>query len=126
MPPSWCATAAAAEAWALHMALAESPFPPRLKTDCRSLLVTAGQGTAAAVDASRPLARIWKLIAASLDGNVSAILVNHTLTWMPAHQPVSAIGEKVLSNGKLFSVVDWRANRLVDSLSKLAAASNQA
>ena len=41
---------------------------------------------------------------------------------MPAHQPLSAIATAVLSNGKLLSGVDWRANRLVDALAKQAAA----
>lgn len=45
---------------------------------------------------------------------------------MPAHQPFSAIGEKVLSDGKLLTGIDWRAKRFVDSLAKLAAASKQA
>ena len=45
---------------------------------------------------------------------------------MPAHQPLSAIGEGTLSNGKLLTGIDWRANRLVDALAKLAAATAQA
>jgi hypothetical protein len=41
---------------------------------------------------------------------------------MPAHQSLSAIGERQLSNNKLLTVIDWRANRLVDALAKMAAA----
>ena len=125
-PPSWCTTAAAAEAWALHMALALTAFPPFLRTDCQSLLKTAAEGTAQAHEASRPLARIWKLIADSLDGNIAILIINRNLILMPAHQALSAIGVKVRSDGRLLTVVDWRANRLVDALAKLAAAFGQA
>jgi hypothetical protein len=126
VPPSWCNTAAAAETWALHTALTQSPFPPQLRTDCQSLLTIAREGTAQATGASRPLARIWKLIATSLDGCIESVIESGALVWMPAHQALSAIGEKSLSNGKLLTGVDWRANRLVDALAKLAAATVRA
>ena len=126
VPPSWCKTAASAETWALHMALALSPFPPQLRTDCRCLLTIATEGAAQATSAARPLARIWRLIAASLDGHVESIVVGGNLVWMPAHQTLSAIGNKALSNGRLLTGVDWRANRLVDALAKQAAATAQA
>jgi hypothetical protein len=58
VPPSWVATAAAAEAWALHIALTQSLFPPMLRTDCQCILTVAGEGTAQATAATRPLARI--------------------------------------------------------------------
>jgi hypothetical protein len=126
VPPGWCRTAAAAEAWALHVALMQSAFPPKLRTDCMSLLTTARGGAAQATEARRPLARIWKLISSSLDGCIEAIAERGLLVWMPAHQPLSAIGSKALSNGKLLTGVDWRANRLVDALAKQAAATMQA
>ena len=121
VPPSWCKTAAAAEAWALHIALAESAFPPKLRTDCQSLLTTAREGAAQATGPDRPLARIWNLIVASLDGRIESIVEHGNLVWMPAHQPLNAIGRVTLSNGKLLSGMDWRANRLVDALAKTAA-----
>ena len=121
VPPSWCKTAAAAEAWALHIALNESAFPPKLRTDCQCLLSTARAGVAQATGPDRPLARIWGLIATSLDGNIESIVERGILVWMPAHQPLSAIGNATLSNGKVLSGVDWRANRLVDALAKAAA-----
>jgi hypothetical protein len=121
VPPRWCKTAAAAEAWALHIALNQSAFPPKLRTDCQCLLTTAKEGAAHATGSSKPLARIWGLIAMSLDGHTESIVQNGKLVWMPAHQPVSAISVATLSNGKVLSGVDWRANRLVDALAKSAA-----
>lgn len=121
VPPCWCKTAAAAEAWALHIALKESAFPPKLRTDCQCLLSTAREGAAQATGPSRPLARIWGLIATSLDGHTEGLTERGLLVWMPAHQPLSAISNAKLSNGKLLSGVDWRANRLVDALAKSAA-----
>ena len=112
VPPSWCQTAAAAEAWALQVALAESAFPPKLRTDCQCLLTTAGAGAANATASDKPLARIWTLIAASLDGHVESITERGNLVWMPAHQPMTAIGSVALSNGKLLSGVDWKRTGL--------------
>ena len=121
VPPCWCRTAAAAEAWALHVALKETAFPPKLRTDCQCLLTTAREGAMQATGPARPLARIWGLIATSLDGQIESIVERGNLVWMPAHQPLSAISVAMLSNGKLLSGVDWRANRLVDALAKSAA-----
>ena len=126
VPPSWCATAAAAEAWALHMALVQCPFVPAIRTDCQSLLKTAAEGVALATQANRSLARVWGLIAGSTDGNIAALVENGQLVWMPAHQTLSAIDNRTLSNGKLLTGVDWHANRLVDALAKMAAATMKA
>ena len=41
--------------------------------------------------------------------------------WLPAHLSHSAIGEAKLSDGSRLIAVDWRANRLVDKLAKIAA-----
>ena len=41
--------------------------------------------------------------------------------WLPAHLSHSAIGEAKLSDGSRLTAVDWRANRLVDKLAKIAA-----
>jgi hypothetical protein len=125
-PPSWCCTAAAAEAWALCTALSCCPFVPHLRTDCQSLLLTAAGGAQQATSANRPLARVWGMIASALDGDTTSMVEHKQLVWMPAHQPLSAVGHKELSNGKLLTVVDWRANRLVDALAKLAATRGQA
>ena len=121
-PPSWCATAAAAEAWAMHTVLDLCPFPPQMRTDCLALLQTAQAGTSQATKASKPLARVWKLIAATLGTDVSFLTESGVLVWVPAHLSHAAIGESKLSNGTRLSCVDWRANRLVDKLAKTAAA----
>ncbi len=120
-PPSWVTTAAAAEAWALSVVLSLVPFPPQLRTDCLALLQTAKEGTQKATHHSKPLARIWKRIAESMDVNVSELVVGGKLVWFPAHLTHKAIGEAKGSNGRRLSAVDWRANRLVDKLAKAAA-----
>ena len=120
--PRWCATAAAAEAWALLEVLRQSAFAPRMRTDCLTLLTTSRQGTAIATGPGRPLARIWRAIAEILDGDITALARGDLLVWQPAHQTAHAIGERVCSNGRRLSTIDWRANRLVDALAKQAAA----
>ena len=120
-PPTWCSTAAAAEAWALQVALTQCPFPPQLRTDCMALLTTARYGTTKATHHSKPLARVWRLIADTIDLDISALLLGNKLAWVPAHQTLKAVGEVKLSNGCRLSIVDWRANRLVDKLAKVAA-----
>ena len=45
--------------------------------------------------------------------------------WMPAHTSTSSVGEVKLSNGERLSMVDWRANRLVDALAKMSASEAQ-
>jgi hypothetical protein len=120
-PPQWCSTAAAAEAWALLEVLRQSPTPPRMKTDCLSLLSMARQGAEAATAANRPLARIFVEIARALDGDLTTLERTNLLVWQPAHQTVQAIGQRHGSDGKKITTADWRANRLVDALAKQAA-----
>jgi hypothetical protein len=120
-PPHWCSTAAAAEAWALLEVLRQSPSPPRMRTDCLSLVKTAKQGAEAATAPSRQLGRIWVCIANILDGDLTTLERNNLLVWQPAHQTVQAIGQRHGSDGKKITTIDWRANRLVDALAKQAA-----
>ena len=40
-PPAWCRTAAAAETWAVSMALIHAVIIPHVRTDCKSILATA-------------------------------------------------------------------------------------
>ncbi len=120
-PPSWVSTAAAAEAWALKLVLELLPFPPSMRTDCLGLLKAAEQGTQWATAANRMLARIWVDIARATDGNITALTDNELLVWQPAHLSLQAVGERMLSNGRRMTIIDWRANRLVDALAKLAA-----
>ena len=44
-----------------------------------------------------------------------------TLKWMPAHGATNTIGRELDSNGHTLTTVEWRANRLVDALAKMAA-----
>jgi hypothetical protein len=66
------------------------------------------------------------MIGTKLDGNIETLADDELLAWMPAHQTLAAIGTRRLSNGKLLTAVDWRANRLVDVLAKQAAATREA
>ncbi len=120
-PPWWCRTAAAAEAWALYMVLALNPDVPTIKTDCLALLNTAQAGLVAAMTASKKLARVWGLIGTVLDGNLSHLADATILVWLPAHLGFNAVSRRVLSNGRLYTTLDWRANRLVDALAKAFA-----
>jgi hypothetical protein len=120
-PPQWCSTAAAAEAWALLEVLRLSPTPPKMRTDCLSLVKTAKLGAEAATAPSRLLARIWVCVANILDGDLTALERTNLLVWQPAHQTLQAIGQRHGSDGKKITTIDWRANRLVDALAKQAA-----
>ena len=122
-PPEWIRTAAAAEAWALLIALSLSLTPPKIATDCKGLVDTAARGAHRATAARQPLARIWNAIASCLDGNTQQIAENKTLRWIPAHLTEAAVGT-VLPCGNSFSVTDWRANRLADMLAKSVARQN--
>ena len=82
-PPQWCSTAAAAEAWALLEVLRHSTSPPKMRTDCLSLLKTAQAGTEAATAPSRQLARIWVCVANILDGDLTALKRTNLLVWQP-------------------------------------------
>jgi len=76
---------------------------------------------AAAVGHDRPLARLWRLIFAALDGAAPAGSLHKTFVWLPAHRSRQAVGQVLRSDGQFLSLVDWRANRLVDLLAKAAA-----
>ena len=57
-PPSWCDTAAAAEAWAMFVVVNQCPFVPPIRTDCHALLSSALAGASSATHHDRPLARV--------------------------------------------------------------------
>ena len=48
------------------------------------------------------------------------------LVWIPAHTTPASVGEVKNSDGFRLSHIDWRANRLVDGLAKLAASERRA
>jgi hypothetical protein len=56
-----------------------------------------------------------------MDGDIQALTKNGVLIWMPAHQSLAGVGQRRLSSGKRLTIVDWRANRLVDALAKAYA-----
>ena len=58
-PPSRITTAAGAELWAIHIALAMCPMLPKIKTDCLSILTSASAGNAAVTGHNKMLARVW-------------------------------------------------------------------
>ena len=97
-----------------------------MRTYCQALLRTAEGGLARATTARRPLARVWSQIGNVLDGDLSILVHDRRLVWMPAHQSIASVGRIVLSNGEHMSVLDWRANRLVDAVAKQAADSMRA
>ena len=66
------------------------------------------------------------MIGDCLNCDLQQLSSHDKLTWMPAHKPVSSIGHVKKSNGKVITAVEWRANRLVDGLAKLAAKSGEA
>lgn len=105
----------------MHTVLQLCPFPPQMRTDCLSLLKTAEGGTTSATRASRPLARIWHRIGQTLGADISTLMATGVLVWVPAHLNHGAVGEVRLSSGLRLTSVDWRANRLVDKLAKVAA-----
>ena len=126
VPPAWCDSASAAEAWALATVLKLCAQHPSIVTDCLGLINTAASGIAAATTSRRHLARVWSHMADALDGKIETLVGSKLITWMPAHKSAADIGNRLQSNGSPITRIDWRANRLVDGLAKLAAASEAA
>ncbi len=92
---------------------------PRIITDCKGLVDTVAAGPLAATAPSRILARIWNTVVASVDGNLNNLAT--ALGWMPAHQTLTMVGSVVPANGKVLTIVHWRANRLADAIAKAFA-----
>ncbi len=124
-PPGWIIDSAGAECWAYFCVIGMSLFVPHVVADCLGILSMLTLGKTAATLATRPLARVWGLIFHTLDMEVASSLVNNDIVWMPAHGPAQSIGKKLKSNGHPVSAIDWRANRLVDFLARLAACTDQ-
>ena len=102
------------------------PFPT---TNAHGLHVPAhdcgtwhGQGYAPLETAGQSL----ESISQAMDMDISYLVKDGKLAWMPAHQSLQMVGETKLSNGCRLTAIDWRANRLVDVLAKTAAADLQA
>jgi len=83
------------------------------------------RGFGDALTSRKPLARIWSLIARSLDHTIPDGWAHRRFRWMPAHTSRNAVGTALRSDGQPVTYLDWRTNRLVDALAKLAAARNR-
>ena len=119
--PSRVCTAAEAEARALQLAVHLCPFASRIITDCLALVTVAQGGIVAASAASRPLAGVWSLIGAALDGDTVDLVQSKKLIWMPAHTSLANASSCKKSDGTPVTELDWRANRLADAVAKNAA-----
>ena len=53
---------------------------------------------------------------------LQTIVSSNKLVWVPAHKSVEAVGKATKSDGQKLTMLDRRANRLVDALAKTAAA----
>ena len=121
VPPAWVADSAMAEGWALQVALSWQPGGSRIVTDCRSLLDSLSLSTVARTGARASLARIWRMIRATLDDDWAQL--RDGLIWMPSHTTELRMGSHPPkdSRGREVSWLQWRANRLADRLAKSAA-----
>ena len=79
-PPPLYSTAAAAEAFALDLAISSCTYVPKIVTDCRSLLDVIGSGFHAATEHSSPLARVWVFVCNKLEHCTREIAHNHRVT----------------------------------------------
>ena len=118
-PPRWCDSSAAAETWALHLALKEVVTVPQIFTDCLGLVRTASRGFQAATSPKMANARIWRLIEDTLDGQMRPL--REALVWIPAHTSVDQCCLRQRSDLRSMTAIDWRANQLADWLAKDAA-----
>ena len=125
-PPDFVLNAPGAEAWALHIVLSHVVQPPVITTDCLGLISQLGRGFDDALSSRKPLARVWALIARSLDHAAPDAWTHRRFKWMPAHKARSAVGTALRSDGLPVTYLDWRANRLVDMLAKMAATRGRA
>ena len=117
----WIQDAAGAEAWAFATIVNMNPDIPFTITDCLNIVDTMAKGKAQALAATSPLARTWAHLFTAMDGADCSREALKRIKWMPAHSSTSAIGTAVSSDGTPITAVNWRANRLVDKLAKLAA-----
>ena len=120
--PSTVISATAAEAHGVLAAFAHCVTPPRVVTDCKSLVTVAATGTARATAASAPLGGIWRCIASTFGSDVRGLIDDGRLVWMPAHLAAGTAAYALMSNGREVTFVAWRANRLADAIAKRCAA----
>ena len=71
---------------------------------------------------NKMLARIWNAITATVGDDVSGMVESGLWQWVPAHLSIEAVGQATAHNRNRLTIIDWRANRLVDALAKNCAA----
>jgi hypothetical protein len=122
-PPQWIHDAAGAEVWAFYKVASLNAFLPHTTTDCLGIVDTLAGGVRAAVGDKRILARLWGMIACCVDGDFghAASMVD----WMPAHGSKLSIGKAIKSDQTQVTLLERRANRLVDGVAKAAAGANR-
>ena len=60
-----------------------------LRTDCKSLITAAAQGTSAVTASSVPLAGLWPEVSWILGADVATLVDDGKLSWTPAHMTAS-------------------------------------
>ena len=119
VPPSWISTIPGVEAWALCIILKNTVSRRAVITDCLGNVKMLERGKADAMNGKRPLARVWGPIFSSIEEETNNS--DRWFDWMPAHTSKSAIGVAARASGRKVTVVDHRANFLVDGLAKKGA-----
>ena len=116
LPPSWCDTITATEAWALHQALGVISYSSSFYTDCRPCVTLLQTPRHEATAADRPLARVFNLLHDHLDSGLSS----NQVRWMPAHCSRTMVGVAKKSDGTVLTQIDLELNSLADWLAKSA------
>ena len=93
----------------------------RITTDYFNIILMLQAGRREATTAKRRFARLWNYIYNNIEENGTREILLKRVIWMPAHCTTAAIGVRVMSNLEYVCAIDWRANRLVDFLARLAA-----
>ena len=119
LPPSWVQDAAGAELWAVYFVLNMLGSIPFVVTDCKGILDGLQGSPQSVTQHDKALARIWSRIRHILDDDFSVMRTR--MRWMPSHTSIQGITNSKDSTGQPITPLMWRANRLVDSLAKLAA-----
>jgi hypothetical protein len=123
-PPHWITSAAGAEAWAFSFVVSSNPAVPRTITDCMEVCNALRGGRGAATAGNKRLARVWGRTFNALEDFTQEDA--QQLIWMPAHGSAGTVGVARKSDESRVTLIDWRANRLVDALAKSAAGFDRA
>ena len=113
--PSWATGIHATELWGLLMAAQTVDPWCKVKVDCQAVQLGAQRDVAWANAPCRTFARAWGPVAATVGEDPGRVV------WMPAHNSISDIGHRKLSDGALLSTADVVGNDLVDRLAKQIA-----